>query len=134
MLAFWQQVHVSLHLLDAGTADVAEYMCRVLYTSDVADHLLHVLFVGQLIHVFLYLGLQHLLYANVGYTNWDCNWDCSNNQYKEAYEYVLLVRVFYLRLPKGIRPSALIFHEWNKNCIVPYSFSSSSIEYNSNEK
>ena len=33
---------------------------------------------------------------------------------------------------KGFRPSGLIFHEWNK--IVSYSFSSSVIEYNSNEK
>ena len=35
---------------------------------------------------------------------------------------------------KGLRPSALIFHEWNKNCFLYYSFSSSVIEYKSNEK
>ena len=44
----------------------------------------------------------------------------------------LMGYIFLFILLKGFRPSALIFHEWNK--IVSYSFSSSVIEYNSNEK
>ena len=44
----------------------------------------------------------------------------------------MLYNVYLVKYFKGHRPFALIFHEWNK--IVSYSFSSSVIEYNSNEK